>query len=338
MIDEWLNSMRATGFDVDLESSGNPLGDVQSVRSDTIIAPLVHLGLIQAQGEDAQPFLHNLLTNDVNGLGLNDLLRAGFCTPKGRMLADFLIWRDGDGVKLQLSADMLPAILKKLSMYVLRSKVKLGDASQTHARIGLSGSQAIALLQQLNLPTPAIMQQQPFAGGVVLGLGGQRFEIVLAADRVAAIWQALATLAKPVGVAAWRALDVAAGIPLITSATQESFVPQMVNFELIGGVSFKKGCYPGQEIVARTHYLGKVKRRMYRAHVATDAVPVGASIYAPETGDQACGAVVETAPSVDGGIELLFSAQSSCVAAGEIHVGSAAGPLAHVLSLPYPVE
>ena len=328
----------AAAFDADLEYSGEVRLDARRAASETVIAPLSHLGLIQAEGDDALPFLHNLLTNDVNGLDENDLRRAGFCTPKGRMLADFLIWRSAGGVTMQISADLLSPILKKLSMYVLRSKVKLSDVSETLARIGLSGPEAAALLQQQGLPQPAPMRQQGFSDGVVLGFSKTRFEIVIAAEKVAALWQSLSIEAKLVGIAAWRSLDIAAGIPLITAATSEAFVPQMVNFEMIGGVSFKKGCYPGQEIVARTHYLGKIKRRMYRAHVDADSVLAGTSVYAPEMEDQACGIVVGTAPSTKGGVELLFSAQSSCVAAGEIHFGNGAGPVANMLPLPYPVE
>ena len=326
MVKEWLDSLVAAGFDVDLESTGDARVDAQRVATETVIAPLAHLGLIQAHGDDALPFLHNLLTNDVSGLGESDLRRAGFCTPKGRMLADFLIWRDNSGVMLQLSADLLPPILKKLSMYVLRSKVKLSDASNTLARIGLAGPQAVALLQQQGLPQPAPMQQQAFADGFVLGLGEQRFEIVVAVEKAGELWLALSASAQP------------AGMPLITAPIVAAFVPQMVNYELIGGVSFKKGCYPGQEIVARTHYLGKVKRRMYRAHIDAESLIAGTSVYSPETGDQACGTVVSSAPAAQGGVDLLFSAQSSCVAAGEIHFGNLAGPLAQILTLPYPVE
>ena len=337
MANDWLDSLPLSGFDADLESAGNPLDDARRTATETIVAPLAHLGLIQAQGEDALPFLHNLMTNDVKSLAENDLRRAGFCTAKGRLMTDFLIWRTDDGVMLQLSADVLAPILKKLSMYVLRAKVKLSDASNALARIGLAGPQAIALLQQVGLPQAATMQQQVFADGVVLGLGEQRFEIVIATAKAAALWQALSTIAQPVGIAAWRSLDIAAGVPLITAPIVEAFVPQMVNLELIGGVSFKKGCYPGQEIVARTHYLGKVKRRMYRAH--TDAtVLAGTSVYAPETGDQACGTVVSSAPAAQGGVDLLFSAQSSTVANGEIHLGALAGPLVQILTLPYPIE
>ena len=163
-------------------------------------------------------------------------------------------------------------------------------------------------------------------------------EIVIATDKAPALWDSLSKDAALVGIAAWRGLDIATGIPLITASTAEQFVPQMVNFELISGVSFKKGCYPGQEIVARTHYLGKIKRRMYRAHVDAGQVAVGASVYAAETGDQSCGNVVITAPSAQGGTDLLLVSQSSCVAAGNIHLGEPAGPIPKILPLPYAVE
>jgi folate-binding protein YgfZ len=338
MDNDLLESLHASGFDADLESTGNPGIDAQCAASTTVIAPLSHLGLILAQGDDALTFLHNILTNDVSSLGENELRRAGFCTPKGRMLADFLLWRDAGSITLQLSADLVSPILKKLSMYVLRSKVKFNDASESRTCIGLAGQQAAGLLQQLGLPQPGAMRQQTFEDGTVLGLGAQRFEIVVAAGKAAALWQVLRAGAQPIGIAAWRGLDIAAGSPLITAATVEEFVPQMLNYELIGGVSFKKGCYPGQEIVARTQNLGKIKRRMYRAHVALEQLLAGTSVYAPETGEQACGTVVQSAPSSQGGLDLLLVAQSSCVVAGEIHLGNPSGPVPQILPLPYTVE
>lgn len=343
MNNNWLESLRTqspdVGFDADFESAGNPGVDAKRVADATVIVPLANLGLIQARGDDALGFLHNLLSNDVNSLAENELRRAGFCTPKGRMLADFLFWRDANGTTLQLSADLLPAILKKLSMYVLRSKVKLSDASESLARFGLAGAQAAELLREQSLPQPGTMQQQAFDSGNVLGLGGSRFEIVIAADKATSLWQTLRANAQPVGIAAWRGLDIEAGIPLITAATTEEFVPQMVNYDLIDGVSFKKGCYPGQEIVARTKYLGKIKRRMYRAHAPVEKLLApGTPLYAPETGEQACGNVVLSAPSAQGGVEMLLVAQSTCVAAGEVHLGGMSGPVLQILSLPYAVE
>lgn len=334
----WLEALRGGDFGADFESAGDARAEARAAANETIIAPLVHFGLIRAEGPDAGGFLHNLLSNDVNGLGDNDLRRAALCTPKGRMLADFLLWRDAEGVTLQLSADLLPVILKKLSMYVLRAKVKLRDASGEFARIGVAGTNAKGLLERQGLPRPEPMQQLAFDAGRVLGLGQRHYEILVDATQAADLWQNLRAGAQPVGVAAWRGLDIAAGIPLITAATMEEFVPQMVNFEVIGGVGFKKGCYPGQEIVARTQYLGKIKRRMFRAHANAGQSAPATPVYAAETGDQACGAVVLSAPSAEGGTDLLVVAQANCVAAGEIRLESLTGPVLQILSLPYTVD
>jgi folate-binding protein YgfZ len=179
--------------------------------------------------------------------------------------------------------------------------------------------------------------------GVAAVEGGQAIRLddtrwLLALDPTAAVsrWQDLAAAARPVGLAAWQWLEIAAGQPRVVATTQEAFVPQMLNMELpaVAGVSFTKGCYPGQEIVARTQYLGKVKRRTFRARLATAVAP-GASVYAPETGDQHCGAIVSVAPSPAGGFECLVCVQIGAVEAGEVHVGAPDGERLEFLPLPY---
>jgi hypothetical protein len=152
------------------------------------------------------------------------------------------------------------------------------------------------------------------------------------------MWDQLAPLAKPVGATSWRWLEVAAGIPHITSFTQEEFVPQMANLELIGGVSFTKGCYPGQEVVARTKYLGKVKRRTYRAHVQGNCPRPGTDLFSPDLPDQSCGKVIEAAPSPAGGCEMLASMLMSSAETGDVRLGSADGPRLEFRSLPYALE
>jgi folate-binding protein YgfZ len=314
--------------------------ELAAARDGAVVAPLLDMGLIRASGVDAPGFLHNLLTNDINGIGPDGARFAGFCTAKGRLLALFLIWRDGDDFLLMLPRDILPAILKKLSMYVLRSKVKLTDATGERALIGFSAPIAAS-------PAPTFSLGDAVAGlprfGVAAVEGGQAIRLddtrwLLALDPAAAVsrWQALAAAARPVGLAAWQWLEIAAGQPRVVAATQEAFVPQMLNMELpaVAGVSFTKGCYPGQEIVARTQYLGKVKRRTFRARLAT-AAAAGASVYAPETGDQHCGAIVSVAPSPAGGFECLVCVQIGAVEAGEVHVGALDGEKLEFLPLPY---
>lgn len=289
----------------------------------TFYVPLTDHGLIRASGEDAASFLHNLLTNDISHLAEGQVRHAGLCTAKGRMIASFTIWREGADYLLLLSADILPAILKKLSMYVLRSKVKLADITAARSLIGVVGA---ALVPSDTMTTTA------FEGGMALRLDANRCVLALPAG------------ATPAGIPAgrlkdWHLAEIRAGMPRIVAATQEAFTPQMVNYELqaVGGVSFQKGCYPGQEIVARTQYLGKVKRRMYRVKLDS-AFPSGTDVFTPEAGEQHCGAVVLTAPAPEGGFESLLVVQSSGAEANAVHVGKPDGSRAELLPLPYPVD
>jgi folate-binding protein YgfZ len=263
------------------------------------------------------------------------------------LLALLLIWRDGDDFLLMLPRDILPAILKKLSMYVLRSKVKLTDATTERALVGYSVPAAASPAPARGVPAGIFSLGNALAGLTRFGvetvdgeqtirLDDTRWLLVLDATGASLRWPQLATSARPVGLAAWQWLEIAAGQPRVIAATQEAFVPQMLNMELpaVAGVSFSKGCYPGQEIVARTQYLGKVKRRTYRARLAT-AVAAGAPVYSPETGDQHCGAIVSVAPSPVGGTECLVCVQIGAVEAGEVRVGALDGERLEFLGLPY---
>jgi hypothetical protein len=335
----WNDFLTKQGAQDNFEHFGDLAGELAASRSATIVVPLADQGLIRATGEEAAGFLHNLLTNDINHIPADGARHAGMCTAKGRLIASFLIWREGTDYLLQLSADILPAIHKKLSMYVLRSKVKLLDASDERVLIGVSGPQAETLIRGLGAQPGSAMSSAAFDGGTSVRLDGQRFVLAVAAAAAEAVWAKLAAGAKPAGLAAWRLTEIAAGQPRLVAATQEAFVPQMINYELpgVGGVSFQKGCYPGQEIVARTQYLGKVKRRMYRAKLDA-AFPPGTDVFTPEAGTQHCGALVSVAPAPEGGYECLLVVQSSGMEAGEVHVGSPDGPKAAFLSLPYAIE
>ncbi len=337
MKQDWTNFLAQQGFPDGFLDRGDIKGELASAQSATVIAPLADLGLIRVSGEEAATFLHNLLTNDVKGLPVGGARRSGFCSVKGRLLASLLMWHDGDDILLALSADLLPAILKKLSMYILRAKVKLADVSDDTVLLGLSGPNASAALEAIAMTPAAPLTVTGSEQGQVIGLGEQRYLLTIPSAGAPAAWQNLASHARPVGLAIWHWLDIVAGIPLVTAATQEEFLPQMVNFELIGGVSFNKGCYPGQEIVARTQYLGKVKRRMVRSHIEDGLPAPGNPLFAPETGDQACGMLVLVAPSPQGGHEALAVVQSNCFEGGEVHLGSPMGPLLRFLPLPYPL-
>lgn len=343
MNQEWTTFLAAQGLTADSAEQSAHISQLaaerQATRDGAMITPLTDLGLIRVSGEDAVSFLQNLMTNDIQGIAETNARTAGFCTPKGRLLAIFLVWREGNDYLLMLPREILPPLLKKLSMYILRAKVKLTDATDERALIGISVPAAVS-------PAPTFLDNTLLRQGVSETDGGQMIRLddtrwLLSLDPITAVkrWPDLTVNTKVTGLAAWHSLEIAAGQPRVTAATQEAFVPQMLNMELpaVSGVSFTKGCYPGQEIVARTHYLGKVKRRMVRARLTNLAMP-GTHVYAPETGDQQCGALVSIAPSPEGGFECLVSVQSSAVAAGEVHLGAPDGERLTFLPLPYSLD
>ncbi|MBW7899884.1 MAG: folate-binding protein YgfZ [Rhodocyclaceae bacterium] len=314
----WKEALGAAGARFDdsrgdeVADFGDAAGELAAARDATVLVPLTHLGVIRAGGEDAKSFLHNQLTSDINHLAADGAQHSAWCSAKGRMLASFVIWRDGGDYLLSLAADLQAAIARRLQMYVLRSKVTVADAGL--ALFGLAGPQAAETLRAAGLPAPAAMQTAAADGCTVLRLDGERFHVA-APTAAADLWAKLAARARPAGLPAWRWLDVRAGLPLICEATKEHFVPQMANFERIGGVSFHKGCYPGQEIVARTQYLGKVKRHLYRLASET-AMAAGDELYAEAVPDQSCGMVVSAAPSPAGGYEALAVLMETAADAG----------------------
>lgn len=303
---------------------GDASGELQAARDQTVLVPLTHLGLIEATGDDAKAFLHSQFTSDINHLGADQIQHSAWCTAKGRMQASFLAWREGDIFRLAIASDLEAASLKRLQMFVLRSKVKLASLTENYSLLGLSGPQAAAALGDAGLPCPAAAMTSAIgAGASVLGLDANRYVVALPQDSVAELWRKLALKARPAGLPAWRWLDVRAGFPLVSAATKEEFVPQMADFEKLGGVSFHKGCYPGQEIVARTQYLGKVKRHLFRVR-SDQLLEAGTDLHSPDNPDQACGMIVSGAPSPAGGYEALAVVQSNH--AGNLHLGSREGP------------
>ena len=230
---------------------------------------LIQHGLIRFSGEEAQTFLQNQLTCEVAALGPAGSTYGAYCTPKGRVLATFLLWRSEQDYFLQLPSSLREPIQKQLSKYILRAKVKAADTSAEWVILGVAGKDAGELVKRTVGQAPESVHgvlHTPDA--TLIRLPGDRIEIVAAREKAPRIHEALAAGAEKVDANYWERLDILAGIPTILPATQEAFVPQMVNLDLIGGVSYEKGCYPGQEIVARMHYRGTLKQRMCLAHSA----------------------------------------------------------------------
>ncbi len=316
----WISSLTASGaqFANDGEnvvSFGDAADELElSSQGALVLCPLHHLQVLSCQGDDRLSFLHSQLTNDVKHLGQGQVQHAAWCSAKGRMLANFLVWSAQDeqapSVNLLLAADLAPAIAKRLAMFVLRAKVSI-TPRHDYVVLGVAGGNVGMALQSLGLNLPnGVLHSANTDNATLLQLENGRFLLYIPVAEASAWWDKLATLAKPVGKPAWDYLEIEAGIPLITAATREEFVPQMADFEKIGGVSFHKGCYPGQEIVARTQYLGKVKRHLYRVQSSANLQP-GDDLFSPEHPEQAVGKLVTTAPHPDGACYGLAVVQAN---------------------------
>lgn len=339
----WLNFLKEQGADL-VEDNGIPSIAFSANAADetartNFVTPLVHLGLITATGEDAASFLHNQLTNDVTHLTDNQARLAGYCSPKGRMMASFLIWKEGDRIVLQIPREIQAPVQKRLSMFILRSKAKLTDATEELIALGLAGPAAASALLPWFPELPlAIHDKITSDAGTVIrqanAFGIPRYQWITTPQRAIEAWPHLTSVLQPAGSDAWKLAEIDGGIPHITTSTQEKFVPQMINFELIGGVNFKKGCYPGQEIVARSQYLGKLKRRMMHATVEVDEIVPGTEIFAADDPDQPCGMVVNAARANTQQTDCLVEIKLAATE-GAVHLGSATGPVLNFQPLPY---
>ncbi|MEJ1354297.1 MAG: folate-binding protein YgfZ [Candidatus Sedimenticola sp. (ex Thyasira tokunagai)] len=330
-----------------LETQGATVGnDGEVLFSETEDFPecalfdLSHLGLIEIKGDDAETFLQGQTTNDVTKLTTQQSQLSSLCTPKGRMLANFRLLMRDDAYLLQLPVSVHGAIIKRLSMYILMSKVVITDAGDRLVRIGVAGDCAPALLEKhfSTLPTNSGEVLQEKNCTLIKHPGStSRFEIIGEAECIIDLWSALATAAVPGSPDLWPLYDLRAGIPTIFQETSEAFIPQMANMDLIDGVSFTKGCYTGQEIVARMKYLGKLKRRMYLAHIDDDQRPLpGDDLFSSSsTSGKGAGKVVDARPSPYGGYELLAEMEISGYEGNDMHLGSEEGPKLEFRELPY---
>ncbi|MES2547722.1 MAG: folate-binding protein, partial [Pseudomonadota bacterium] len=250
-------------------SFGQPQAELAATISSDTLCDLTHLGLLEVGGADAVSFLQGQVTNDVQLLVSNSSAHfTGYCNPKGRMLALFLAFAHHDHLHLQFNRGLLEPIMKRLKMYVMRSKVEIKDVSESIIKFGVNGPNAMALLMPhfTQIPTQDY-ELASMDNGTILKLptiaGHARYQIFTDSSNAPALFNALKADCQLVGKPCWDWLDIQSGIPDVLPKTQEQFVPQMLNLDLLNGINFKKGCYTGQEIVARTHYLGKVKRRTY---------------------------------------------------------------------------
>ena len=308
-----------------------PATDATTTRPDGALR-LADWGLIRATGADARSFLHGQLTQDMLHLPAGQARLAGYCSAKGRLMASFVVWPVADDeLLLACSADLLPATLKRLSMFVLRAKCKLVDASAELAAHGVAGPSAAALLSGL-----APWQQRSDGTRHVVRLPDAVLDDGSPVPRALLVQPAAdaAPTLPALDAGAWAALEARSGVARVLAATVEQFVPQMVNLELVGGVNFQKGCYPGQEVVARSQYRGTLKRRAYRL-TGTEPMQPGQEIFHSADPGQPAGLVV-LAGTLDGRHhDALAELKIAATTEGTLHLGRADGPVLSPGALPY---
>lgn len=341
MTSDWTDFLHARGailHESVVRHFGEPEAELTAAASGEVMADLSHLGLLGVTGEDARTFLQAQLSCDIEALGAETSSFGAYCSPKGRMLASFLVWPEAGGYLLALSRTLVGSAANRLSRFVLRSKVVVADRTGDRRLIGVAGHAAEPILHAALGTVPARpLRLSRSDGTTVVRLAQDRFLVAVPPDRAEALWRALSSVLRPVGTPCWEWLDITAGIPQVTERTQDEFVPQMANLELLGGVSFQKGCYPGQEVVARLQYLGKAKRRMFLARVEGAAPAAGDPLFSADLGDQASGMIVNAAPAPEGGFDVLAVVHTPRPATGTVHLGSLAGAPLRFRPLPYAV-
>ncbi len=292
------------------------------------VSPLSHLGVIRVDGDEAAQFLQGQLTQDFMLLGPDQARLAAFCSAKGRMQASFVgFQRTPAEILLVCSRDILAPTLKRLSMFVLRAKVRLSDASADFALFGLGGDAVSALL-------PA--SGDPWSKA---DIGPAQVVRLYPADgQSRALWLAPVGQPAPAGAALpaglWLWSEVRSGVATVTAPIVEAFVPQMLNYESVGGVNFKKGCYPGQEVVARSQFRGTLKRRAFIAHSVRE-LAAGQEVFHASDAQQPCGTVAQAARAPGGGWDAIVSMQVSAGDGGRLATEPTTGAELSLLPLPY---
>ncbi|QQZ43471.1 folate-binding protein YgfZ [Pseudomonas sp. SK3(2021)] len=297
---------------------------------------LSHEGVLAVRGPDASKFLQGQLTCNLNYLSDSQSSLGARCTQKGRMQSSFRILLEGDGCLLAMATELLEPQLADLKKYAVFSKARLSDESALWVRFGLGN--ADAALAGLGLELPAEDGAVARNGGLIaIRVSADRAELWAPADKAEGLREKLAAQLPEGNLNQWLLGQIRAGIGQVMPATRELFIPQMLNLQAIGGVSFKKGCYTGQEIVARMQYLGKLKRRLYRLALKAEELPEpGTPLFSPTHGSSIGEVVI--AARAEQNIELLAVLQAEAAEDGNLHLGALEGPGLQLLDLPYQLD
>jgi len=315
----WQSQLAAYGANVDTNGLVSDFGDrvteLRALQEAAVLVPLTHNGVIEVSGDDAQTFLNTQLTSDLAQVTANTAQYSGYCSPKGRLLATFLVVLRGNDYLLMLPREITESVADRLKRYVLRAKVNVENRSDGYALLGVAGPQSASVVGQVLGQAPANpMQAAEYGAAILVTLPGCRHIIICDRDQVDEQWNALSKQATPAGLQTWELQSIRTGVATVTAATQEAFVPQMLGQEKIGAVSFEKGCYPGQEIVARTQYLGNLKRQLYYGRSDKLLTPGDAILNSGN--DKTTGTVTNAAPNLDGKWEFLAVLQREAIETG----------------------
>jgi hypothetical protein len=280
---------------------GNPQHEFDAARSRAAVVPVTRFELLRFHGGDARAFLQGQLTCDLDQVTTDQAQFGGYCTPQGRLLANFLLMSVAQDYLMYLPADVAAPVSGRLRKFIMRSEVSV-EHDTSRCALGVAGPAAPGLLRRaLEIPSQARLGIAAHAHGLAVRLPGENFLLIGASDEMPALWTALAQDAVAAGADCWDWVQIQAGLPWITAATQDQFLPQMIGLDVIGGVSFDKGCYTGQEIVARTHYRGEVKRKLHPGRTAGIVRPGDALLAA----GQHCGTVLNAVAVPGQGTVLL---------------------------------
>ena len=309
-----------------------------AARDSAVACDLAPLSILAISGADAGTFLQGQLSSDVLALAQGAAQFTSYNSPKGRMLANFVLWREGpDDFRALLSGDLATLVQKRLAMFVLRSKVTLANVSDNVARFGIGGPTATAALRAAFGAAPDRFAVVRADGSTLLGLPGPRFVVIAPIEAANPTRARLSVHASPAPFSVWQWLTIRAGVPVVTAPVQDQLIAQSANWDVLGGVSFRKGCYTGQEIIARMQYLGRQKERLFAFHTDATSVAAAGRVFNAEFGDQACGVVVNAAAAPEGGSDLLAVVQLTAANSGGLHLDSPDGPALVAWPLPYVV-
>jgi len=319
----------------------------ESHSEENVLCDLSHFGIIGISGEDSQNFLQNQLCNDVRKINVGQNQLNAYCTPKGRVLALFRLLQHGKHYLLHLPASNIESTIKRLKMFVLMSDVTINDESDHLVSVGISGSVIHDYVNKNLMKLPIDIDQSSHDEKItairIPGIN-PRYILFGENDDMQPLWEKITAQFHPTDKAVWSTMDIQSGLPQVYATTADAFVPQMLNLHSINGLSFQKGCYPGQEVVARMHYLGKLKRRMYLGHIASGATserppqPGDNLVTVGTESDQSVGKIVDSSSNVQGGTDFLAVMQISAVESGDISLDDSNKTPVIFKDLPYSVE